>query len=311
MSEGRPSAREEGRGARRPWSVPEGYTGERLSASDERFAPDMARHLAAYHLVGPLVAGKRVLEAGCGEGYGAAILASHAREVVGVDYDEAALAIARRDHGAPNLEFRAVDLLDLAKRMPAGFDAVTNFQVLEHLEDPAPFLEAASRCLRPGGMLVLTTPNRLASVSENPYHVHEYVADELAELLGRHFASVEVRGIVGTDRVYAFERARGEQVRRILRLDPLGIRHLLPAALVRFAFARLALLVRSRVAERGGDAVRLTPADFGVAESEPPLWLDLLAVARRAGEPREASSDGLPKEEEGGGREPEGSAAGS
>ena len=49
-------------------SAPEGYTGERLAAEDVRFAPDMARHLAAYHLVGPLVAGKEILEAGCGEG---------------------------------------------------------------------------------------------------------------------------------------------------------------------------------------------------------------------------------------------------
>ncbi len=287
------------RGRPRAWSVPEAYTGERLSAADERFAPDLARHLAAYHLVGPLIAGQRVLEAGCGEGYGAAILARHAREVVGVDYDEAALAIARREHRAPNLEFRALNLLDLARQMPGGFDAVTNFQVLEHLEDPAPFLEAAARCLRPGGVLILTTPNRLASVSENPYHVHEYVADELARLLGRFFSSVEVRGIAGTERVYAFERARGEQVRRILRLDPLGLRRLLPAGLVRFAFARLALLVRSRVAQHDAEAFRLTPGDFSLAEREPPLWLDLLALARRGGDGgsgAEARPGDLPKE---------------
>ena len=96
-------------------------------------------------------------------------------------------------------------------------------------------------------------------MSENPYHVHEYTAAELHALLARFFAQVEVRGIVGTERVYAFERARGAQAQRILRLDPLGLRHLLPQKLVRWAFARLALLVRSRVAAQGRELVELTP----------------------------------------------------
>jgi 2-polyprenyl-3-methyl-5-hydroxy-6-metoxy-1,4-benzoquinol methylase len=263
------------------WRAPAAYTGERLAAEDARFAPDMARHLAAYYLMEPFIAGKRVLEAGCGEGYGAALMAGHAAHVVGVDYNAAALELARERHQAPNLEYRAVNLLDLARQSPGEFDVVTNFQVLEHLEDPAPFLTAAAACVKPGGMLILTTPNRPASVSENPYHVHEYAADELQALLARFFSQVEVRGIVGTERVYAFERARGAQAQRILRLDPLGLRHLLPQSVVRWAFARLALLVRSRVAAQGRELVELTPGDFSIAEREPPQWIDLLALATR------------------------------
>jgi 2-polyprenyl-3-methyl-5-hydroxy-6-metoxy-1,4-benzoquinol methylase len=264
------------------WSAPTAYTGERLAADDARFAPDMARHLAAYHLMEPFIAGKSVLEAGCGEGYGAALMARHAARVVGVDYNAPALELARARHQASNLEYRAVDLLDLAKQSPGEFDVVTNFQVLEHLDDPTPFLSAAAACVKPGGMLILTTPNRPASVSENPYHVHEYTAAELASLLGKFFPSVEVRGVIGTDRVYAFERARGAAAQKILRLDPLGLRNLLPDKLVKWAFARLALLVRSRVAAQGRELVELSPSDFSIATAEPPQWIDLLAIARRA-----------------------------
>ena len=263
------------------WQAPAAYTGERLAAEDARFAPDMARHLAAYHLMAPFIAGKRVLEAGCGEGYGAALMARHAAQVVGVDYNAAALELARARHRLPNLEYRAVNLLDLAKEQPGEFDVVTNFQVLEHLEDPSPFLSAAAVCVKPGGLLILTTPNRLASVSENPYHVHEYTAPELQALLARFFAHVDIRGVIGTERVYAFERARGAAAQRILRLDPLGLRKLLPQKLVRWAFARLALLVRSRVAAQGRELVELTPQDFSIALHEPPQWIDLLALARR------------------------------
>jgi 2-polyprenyl-3-methyl-5-hydroxy-6-metoxy-1,4-benzoquinol methylase len=267
------------------WRAPEAYTGERLAAEDARFAPDMARHLAAYHLIAPLVAGKSVLEAGCGEGYGSALLAHSAAHVVGLDYDDAALALARSRHRAPNLEYRTANLLQLAKSSPGEFDAVVNFQVLEHLDDPAPFLRAAAACVKPGGALFLTTPNRLASVSENPYHVHEYVADELRALLVQFFDSVEVKGIVGSPRVYEFERARGAQARRILRLDPLGLRRLLPQRLVRFAFSRLALLVRSRVAAANAELVQLEASDFAIGEAEPPQWIDLLAIGRRFARP--------------------------
>jgi FAD/FMN-containing dehydrogenase len=103
------------------WSAPAAYTGERLAAEDARFAPDMARHLAAYHLMEPFITGKNVLEAGCGEGYGAALMARHAARVVGVDYNAPALELARARLGAGLTGFELMNRFSLdlvARHMP-------------------------------------------------------------------------------------------------------------------------------------------------------------------------------------------------
>lgn len=254
------------------------FTGERLPEGDPHFQADMARHLAAYLVARPYCAGRHVLDAGCGEGYGSALVAEVAASVLGVDRSAAALARAAASHAGPRVAFACVDLerLDAVRRR---FDVVLNFQVLEHLADPRPLLRQLAAHLEPGGLLVLTTPNRPMSVSENPYHVHEYTADELAAALAPHFAEVSVRGVAGNAKVAAYEEARRRQVARILRLDPLGLRNRLPAPLVRFAFAHLAKLVRRLVA-RDGTPSAIVPADFREQES-PDGAVDLLAICRR------------------------------
>jgi len=154
------------------------FTGERLPEGDPHFQADMARHLAAYLVARPYCTGRSVLDAGCGEGYGSALVAEVAARVLGVDRSLPALARAQANHAGPRVGFACVDLehLDAIRRR---FDVLLNFQVLEHLHDPRRLLEQFAAHLEPGGILVLTTPNRPMSVSENPYHVHEYTAEEL------------------------------------------------------------------------------------------------------------------------------------
>ncbi len=258
-------------------SQPE-FTGER-PGTGENFDYDEARHLAAYEYAATLCAGKRVLDAGCGEGYNTQSLAAVADQVTGVDYSATAIDFCRQRWTADNLRFEQVDLTQ-----PQGFDdtfdLVTNFQVLEHIEDDQSFLQALRARLAPGGVLLLTTPNRLMSFSENPYHVREYTADELRSLLERVFGSVKVRGMRGNDKVTSFDEARKRSVERILRLDPLGIRNMLPQSLVNFAFARLATLVRSRAKnESGGSSI--TAADFFVSDEALDTALDLVALCSR------------------------------
>jgi 2-polyprenyl-3-methyl-5-hydroxy-6-metoxy-1,4-benzoquinol methylase len=254
------------------------FTGERLPEGDRLFEADLARHLAAYLVARPYCAGRAVLDAGCGEGYGAALVAEVAASVVGVDRSAAALARARARHGSARVRFACVDLERL-DALRARFDVVLNFQVLEHLADPRRLLAQLAAHVVPGGVLVLTTPNRPMSVPENPYHVHEYMAEELRAVLAPYFGRVEVRGVAGNAKVTAYEEARRREVARILRLDPFGLRNRLPAPVVRFAFARLAKVVRRNVA-RNGRSADIAPEDFR-EQATPEGAVDLLALCWR------------------------------
>jgi SAM-dependent methyltransferase len=255
------------------------FTGERLSGgSADEFTVDMQRHLAAYYYAAARAAGLSVLDAGCGEGYGSAMLARTAARVVGLDQAEAT-TIARGRHRAPNLEYRTYDLTQL-ERLGQTFELVVSFQVIEHLHDPAGFLRGLAACTAPGGTLIVTTPNRLMSVSENPYHLREWTAPEMRDLVAPVLSGAEVLGVHGSERVLAWEAARGAQIQRILRLDPLGIRNLLPDVVVKRVFPVLAQLVRRRVKDGGGQPT-VGPDDFSVHGGDMERPLDLLVLWRR------------------------------
>jgi SAM-dependent methyltransferase len=242
------------------------------------FDYDEGRHLAAYQYAIELVRGKRVLDAGCGEGFCTRRLAEAAAEVVGVDYSAEAIETSRRSWSAPNLSFRVEDL----SRPPAGderYDVILNFQVLEHIEDEHAFLAGLRDRLAPGGVLMLTTPNVLQSFSENPCHLREYSPDELRRLLESVFGSVELLGMFGNAKVVEFDAGRRRAVERILRLDPLGLRRLLPERLLHVAFARLGQLVRRRARKTSG-APQIGPDDFYVSPENIDGALDLVALCR-------------------------------
>jgi len=254
------------------------FTGERLVADDPLFIADFSRHLIAYQFAQERVREQVVLDAGCGDGYGAELLAQTARRVLGVDRSAESIAVAARRYRRANLQYRVCELTAL-NALGERFDAVCNFQVIEHLADPLPFVRQVREVLQPGGWFIVTTPNRPCSLVENPYHVHEYAAAELAALLRGVFSHVEVQGVCGNERAMAYDRARAARALRILRLDPFGVRNLLPRGVVAWAYPRLARLVRRQVTQAGPDAAAITAADFHInADCEGAL--DLLALCR-------------------------------
>ena len=247
------------------------FTGERLHAGDALFAVDVARHQAAYELARSHLGPGRVLDFGCGSGYGASSLAREHARVVGID--RVPPDAAQR----PGPHFVRADLRH-APLARGAFELVLSFQVIEHLEDPDPYLANIAGVLAPGGLALITTPNILTSDGVNPYHVHEYRADELAGLLRAHFGEVEMRGIGATEPIHAYLAARSRRIQRIMRLDPLGLRDRLPRGLVEWLFARFAVLVRSRTSGSEG-APDASWRDFPVGPPDD-TCLDLLALCR-------------------------------
>jgi SAM-dependent methyltransferase len=248
------------------------FTGERLHAGDTLFSVDLARHEAAYKLAAARLPAGRVLDLGCGSGYGAATLAAQHTPLIGLDRIRPDAANRGRT------AFLRADLHGIPLRAES-FELIVSFQVIEHLEDPTLYLEAIARLLAPGGSALLTTPNILMSDGVNPYHVHEYGADELGETLRRHFGEVAIQGIGASEAVHAYMAARSARIRRIMRLDPLGLRNALPRSLVEWLFARFAVLVRRNTARDNG-APDATWRDFPVGPADT-RCLDLLALCSK------------------------------
>jgi SAM-dependent methyltransferase len=179
-----------------------------------------ARHEAAYVWLASAYAdrlrGAIVVEAGSGEGYGAALLRSAgARAVLALEYDEASVAHARSAY--PQVATTRANLASMPVR-DGGADMVVTLQVVEHLWDLRGFLRDCARLLRPGGLVVVTTPNRpvfspglgRGEKPTNPFHVEELDAAQLHDLLAdAGFEGIEVHGLHHGARIAAWERTAG------------------------------------------------------------------------------------------------------
>ena len=242
-----------------------------LELTGERTGPDVwhenywfRRHEAAYEHLLPYAVVRTLLEVGCGEGYGTARFAEVAGRVIGIDYDAGAVRHATARYGRPS--FLRANLAALPVR-DASVDVVVTLQVIEHVWDHAQFVHECRRVLRPGGTLVVTTPNRLTfspgrDTPANPFHTHEFTATELGTLLaGCGFAELDVRGLHAGTRLQELDAAHGGS----------------------FVDAQLAAPPTQWTRQLAQDVVDITRADFVTTADDPDAALDLVVVARRPG----------------------------
>ena len=196
-----------------------------LELTGERTLPDVPaenywfrRHLVVYEWIGARVAGRRVLDMACGEGYGSEVLWRSAASVVGVDANPEAFEHARLRYGRQNLSFErgmVENWAPAAGSQAGSFDAVVFLQTIEHVQDPVAVLHHFRSLLGPGGVAYISTPNVLTlapageSRSGNPWHIREYRAHEFAELCGSVFGEVEVLGLHHARKLRIHELALG------------------------------------------------------------------------------------------------------
>ena len=172
------------------------FTGERVIPGEVE-VDLLNEHVSRYAFATRLAGGKRVLDAGCGAGYGAAELARVAASVVGSDISAQAVTFAREHYAAPNLWFEQADCTALP-HADGRFDLVVAFEVIEHLANWRELLMEARRLLAPGGQFVVSTPNRLyyaesrGAQGANPFHVHEFDFGEFRVELTAVFSHVSL-----------------------------------------------------------------------------------------------------------------------
>jgi SAM-dependent methyltransferase len=247
-------------------------TGERVSTAQGGFNPSFQRHRAEYRLSASLLGPGRVLDLGCGTGHSWRELSP--RETVGVDVDPEALAGQER-------ETHPADMRSLPFA-PESFDSVVSIQSIEHVPDPERVLDEVVRVLRGDARAIFVTPNRLTFGRPDeiidPYHYVEYNARELSELCSRFFQSVEILGLQVSERYRAIHDDERRELDRLLALDPLRLRRLIPRSARQRLYDRR--LSGDRVAPRPG-ALDIGVQDFRLEPDGLDRSIDLFAVCDR------------------------------
>ena len=254
---------------------------ETLPLTGERTAPGIwhenywfARHEAAYHwITATRKPTGRVLDAGCGEGYGAELLRlAGADSVVGLDYE--GTTIRRLAKVYPQVNVVQGNLVQTGFA-DGTFDLVTSLQTIEHLWEQPRFVAECRRILKPDGVLILTTPNQLTFPPGNWYHTRELTGAELADLVSAELTIVRTAGLRHGPRLTAWEQQYGDCVDAQLATDH---EHWDPA---------LADLVRSvTVADFTIDEPTRADPDQAIGQTDDQAddladSLDLLIVARK------------------------------
>lgn len=257
-------------------------TAERTEPTNPAEQPILARQMAAYINALDVCVGRTITEVGCGRGAGTAMLAEVAQTVIAVDWDAACLERNRAERTDDVVTFVVAEVPPLPP-VALRADVVVCFQMIEHLRDPVPLLQALHDAVLPGGAVLLSTPNAAESLSPNPYHLHEFEGPELQAVLERIFDRVTMYSVLGDEVFQRYWAANKAYVQRVMRLDPLGLNRYIPANMKRWLFDTASRVMRARLqADTSTHCATIGPENFHFKEGLHPGALDFYAVCLRA-----------------------------
>jgi len=254
------------------------YTTEITSESIPSDNPLHQRLFKAYVVAQEYVHGN-VLEVGCGEGRGVGLLMEKAISFTAVDKIEEALKTLRERF--PKGKFLSMNIPPFGGLADNTYDCVVSFQVIEHIQNDALYLKEIHRVLKPGGIALLTTPNRKLSLSRNPWHIREYLAAELKTLAQGIFSAVEMKGITGNEKVMEYYDQNKKSVERITRWDIFNLQYNLPAWMLRIPYEILNRSNRNKL--QSGDTTLVSSIrheDYLVTDKGDDA-LDLLLIVKK------------------------------
>jgi ubiquinone/menaquinone biosynthesis C-methylase UbiE len=220
-----------------------------------------------------------VLEVGCGEGRGVHVLIAEAKTFTAVDKIKPVIDDLQKKY--PQGKFISMNIPPLEGLPDNAFDVVVSFQVIEHIKNDSLYLKELHRVLRPGGVVLITTPNRKMSLSRNPWHIREYLADELKRLAAKFFPSVQIKGITGNDKVMAYYDRNKKSVERVTRWDIFRLQHWLPAIILRVPYEILNRRNRNKLQTSDHSLVKTIRHEDYIVVEDASNALDLLLIARK------------------------------
>jgi len=237
------------------------YTAERNSGQEQSDNVIHHRHLIAYNEAEKMISGT-VLEIGSGEGYGIRILSPRSNKYFALDKHRTPV-----DDNSGKVIFRQAIIPPLEGFEDNYFDFVVTFQVLEHIKNDALFLREIKRVLKPGGKLILTTPNKLMSLTRNPWHIREYTPEQFTRLISTCFDDAEINGVYGNEKVMAYHEENRRSVRKFTRFDILRMQYWLPRFLLQIPYDLANRMNRRRIMKESSRLVSdVTTSDFSIKE---------------------------------------------